>query len=102
MSDSCVRTPSSREEPAEQRVVRLVVDEEAGVEREPVVETVFAWPPARSSRSKTSTSWAREQHVRRAEAGDAAPMIAIRINRYSPAANTGSSTVRLSPSDCCP
>ena len=52
------------EETDEVRVGVLVVDDEAGVE--PSVRpatrcsTVFEWPPARSSRSNSSTSWAFE------------------------------------------
>ena len=58
-------TPSSREEPQQLRVGALVVDDEAGVECDlaPAVAAdtswVWAWPPSRSSRSKSVTSWRR-------------------------------------------
>ena len=90
MSDSCVATPELAEEPAEQRVVALVVDEEAGVEREAVVHDRVRVPARAARRARTrATSCARASTYAAPEPEMPLPTTAIRINRYSPAANTG-------------
>ena len=72
MSDSCVRDPQLAEQPPEQRVVALVVDEEARVERQAVVDDGVR-VPARAAVALEHVHVVRpRQDVRRAEPGDPA------------------------------
>ena len=77
MSDSCVRTPSSRRA-AQERVVAGVVDEESGVEREPVAhDRVRVAAGALGAFEHLDVVRAGEKACS-PEPGDAAPMTAIR------------------------
>ena len=72
------------EEPAEQRVVPRVVDEEPGVERDPVADDRVRVPAgARLALEELDLVRARE-HVRRSEAGDSAADDRYPHNRTSP------------------
>ena len=90
MSDACVRTSEVAEEPHQARVVLDVVDDEAGVEREPVVHDRVR-VAARAVVALEELDLVRvRKRIGRAEPGDPrSDDCDPHPNQYSPEANNG-------------